>query len=254
MFDESQTNNKNTNKQETPASHSDDPFSDKLSAITNERGEPKYKDVDTALEALKESQQFIEQLKAEKQQVEQEKREREEQLAKMGSIEDFVNRVSPNAQPKKEDELTDEVPKGLSEEKVAELVQAKLQEQETQKTAKQNLETVMSKLSEVHGDQAAAHVKQVAEKLNTTPAALKEMAMSNPTLAITVLGGGSSNSTAPAASHSTRSSPYGQQDNNEKPTVERGKGAARGGLTEDEVRSLWKKSTEYTNKRLGVQS
>ncbi len=44
---------------------SDNVFADQLASITNERGEPKYKDLPTALQALKHSQEYIPSLKQE---------------------------------------------------------------------------------------------------------------------------------------------------------------------------------------------
>ena len=79
----------------TPGNTQTDPFADKLQEIRNENGEPKYKDVETALSALKASQDYIKQLKGENQSWEEKYQSVKEELEKMGSIDDFVNRITP---------------------------------------------------------------------------------------------------------------------------------------------------------------
>lgn len=248
LFDE---NNKQEKPPVTPAAPSSDPFNDKLNEITNEKGEPKYDSVEKALDALKASQDFIEQLKDEKRQVEEIARQREEDLAKMGSIEDFVNRVKPGTKTE-ETPATPGNSEGLSEEKVGTLFEQKLREREEATRAQGNLDRVISELSKQHGDQAAAHIKQRAQELDTTPAALKDLAQRNPTMALTLLGGsGGKVSTNPSLSSTSTSIP--QNNGPERPTIERGKGAARGGKTDKELLALWKESANFTNKRLGVR-
>ena len=72
IFNNDSTQNQNSNDAVANASNgqSDNSFADLLGSIKNERGEPKYKDVQTALDALKHSQDFIPQLKIEKEQLE----------------------------------------------------------------------------------------------------------------------------------------------------------------------------------------
>lgn len=240
------------NSQATPVHSSGDPFADQLSVIKNEKGEQKYKDVETALAALNESQQYIKQLKEEKAQADEIARKREEELAKMGSIEDFVKRVSPNSQTSQE-EPDPVTPTGLSEEDVAKLVQSQLTSVQQQQTQEANLNNVINQLASVHGDNLAKHIKDVAEETGTTPAALKDLAKSNPQLALKVLGGGAKTPDSSATSMPKNITQITQQDNNIRPTVEKGKGAARGGRTDKELAELFRQSKAYTNKRLGLE-
>jgi len=63
LFDNNQNNGGATPPQENNPLPSDD-LSTLLSGIKNERGEQKYKDVKTALEALKHSQEYIPEVKS----------------------------------------------------------------------------------------------------------------------------------------------------------------------------------------------
>lgn len=244
MFDDN-------NEPETPDPAQTDPFADKLSAIRNEKGEPKYKDVNTALDALAASQNFIEQLKSEKRQVEESYNSLKEDLEKRETVEDFVNRISPTAQKPQETPKTSANTEALSEEKIAELLDQRLSIRDQQSAKENNLKTVVSKLSEIHGDnaKAALFIKEKAKELQTTPAALKELAMSNPTMAMQLLGGvPKAQNTSP--SQSTNVPPISPTDSNEPPKFERG--IARGGFTNKELVEMFRRSKEYTNKRLGL--
>lgn len=232
-----------------PSTSQNDPFADQLSVIKNENGEPKYKDVGTALEALNSSQQFIGTLKSEKATIEQELANAKAELAKMGSIEDFVNKISPNAEPNG-DPVTPETSGGLSEEKVAQLLDQRLQAQSAKAAEDANLTSVIESLSSVHGDKTAEHIKTKAAELKITPAALKEMAKTNPTVALTLLGGGNQTSSAPA--QSTTIPPMTKPDDNSPPVFERG--VARGGYTNKELVEMFRQSKEHTNKRLGLEN
>lgn len=235
---------------DTPPVSPDNPFSDKLTEIKNENGEQKYKTVESALDALQASQQFIEKLKSENQTISQTLQEREVELSKLGSIDDFVNRIAPNANPN--DGTPTSVPKeGLSEEKVQELMNQAIQQRDQQSVAQDNLKSVVSKLSEVHGDKAAVHIKQRAIDLNTTPAALQELAMSNPAMALSLLSGDDVKPNS-SPSQSTNTPPMSPPNDNEPPKFE--KGVARGGVSNKEVMEMWKRSADYTNKRIGLEN
>jgi hypothetical protein len=250
MTDQSMFNETNNQQSQTTTITQSDPFVDKLMAIRNENGEPKYKDVPTALEALAASQQFIETLKSEKRAVEEQLAREKAERERIGNIEDFVKRLSPTAPPTNTS-ATPTNTQGLSEERVAQLLQEQLVLREQENMKQQNLNIVVGALSKVHGEQASQFISQKAKELNTTPAALKELAMSNPTMALSLLGAGSvkSNSTP---SQSSLISPITQANDNPAPKFERG--AARGGLSNKELKAMFETSKAYTNKRLGLES
>lgn len=250
MSDQDIFDDTNSNSEATPPVRSDDPFSDKLKEIKNEQGEQKYKDIDTALEALKASQEYIKELKAKTDATAQEKEQLRAELEKMGSIDDFVNRISPAAAPKDKNEATPPVNTGLSEEKVAELIQKQLQSAEQSSQQQKNLETVVGELSNVYGDKVAEHIKQRAEELGTTPSELKELAKQNPKLALVALKGEAKTTSTP--SQSSQSSTFVQKDVNEKPVFE--KGVTQGGFTNQQLADRWREVGKYTHKRLGVET
>ena len=245
MFDET----KETHQETPDTTPSSDPFEDKLKEITNENGEPKYKDVATAIEALKNSQQFIETLKTEKRTVEEQYQAMKAEMEKMGNIEDFVNRLKPDAEPKKEVETKTAV-QGLSEEEVRKLLEQSLSQREKQSAAENNLRQVTEAVSQMHGDKATSFIKERAKALQTTPAALKELAQSNPTMALTLLGGDVKPSSK--SSPSTSIPPMQAPNDNPKPVFE--KGVSRGGMTNAELVARWREVGEYTNKRIGVET
>lgn len=243
------TTPKETTPEVTPPAQPN-PFDDKLKAITNEDGEPKYKDVDTALEALKASQQFIEQLKAEKAEETRKNEEARAELERLGNIESFVERVTKNAKPAEVVE-TPPTNSGLSEAEIAELVQKQLQQRDTQSQQEKNLEQVVKHLSETHGDKAPEFLKQRATELGTTVDQLKELSRSNPKLAMAAFGSvAKAPSTAPSQSSFTLS-PKPSEDN---PAPKWEKGATSGGLTDRELAERFRQSKEYTNKRIGLET
>lgn len=254
LFTETQTTNKEI-QQDPAVNPKDDLFSDRLNQILNEDGQPKYKDVQTALDALKASQEFIPQLQSEKRQVEEKLKELEAELAKRETLESFVERVKTNAKPQGEP-ATPKTQEGLSEEKVAELLEKKISEKlsarEAQSRKDANLQAVIDTLSKKYGDKAKDHIKHKAEELGTTLAAIKELAMSNPKMVLTLLGSGSPQSVSSAPSQSTSSTSFVQGGGPQKPSIEKGRSAVSGGLTQGELVDLWRKSAEYTKQRLGV--
>lgn len=241
-----------TNPAGDPSVSPTDPFADKLKEIRDETGKPKYKDVDTALEALNASQQFIEQLKQEKRQVEAEKATAEAELAKLGNIDDFVKRLNPT-QEQPNVTPTSDAPGGLSEDKVVELMEQRLKAQQEKAVAEQNLQKVLSTLVQEHGDNAATFIQNKAQELGTTPTKLKELSSSNPTMALHLLGGAA---VKPKVTPSVSSvlSPTNDSGELTRPVVEKGQGVARGGRTNKELLEMFRQSKEYTNKRIGLET
>lgn len=240
-------NNQNTGD---PSASQIDPFADQLSAIKNDQGEQKYGSVAEALKALNASQQHIKTLESEKRQDREQLEQARAELARMGSIDDFVKKISPTAAPTETQE-TPVVAEGLSEEKVMKMVQDRLEAQSAQAKAEQNLSLVVDKLSSVYGDKTSEHIAAKAAELQTTPAALREMAKSNPSMALTLLGGVPASSSS-APSQSTTIPKLTPPDNNPKPVIERG--IARGGYTNKELVDMFRQSKAYTDKRLGLDT
>lgn len=241
--------NDNTNTQETPAAPQSDPFADLLQGIRNEQGEQKYRDVKTALEALKNSQQFIEQLKNEKRDVEAREAAARVELEKMGTIDDYVKRLQnkdANADAPKE---TPKGGEGLSEARLAQLLDERLTAREMQAVEAANRNAVEAELQKVHGDNAAGFIKQRAKELGMSVNDLETLAKRTPNAALQLLGGTPKPSVAP--SQGSIIPPREVPNDNPMPKWERG--VAHGGLTNKELVERWRVAKDYTYKRIKVE-
>lgn len=233
----------------TPETPPTNPFDDQLKAFVNEAGEPKYKDVNAALNALKASQEFIATLKSEKTQVEQDLLKAREELTKLGSIDDYVNRlkeVTSDDQPKE----TPKAAGGLSEDQVAAILEKTLQAREVASVAQSNLKRVEEELVKTQGDQAPTFIKQRASELHMTVAQLKELSSKSPEAALTLLGVQSKKPITPISS--TQAPKTETPSDGELPRFEQG--VSRGGLTNKELVERLNKVKEYTYKRLEVKT
>lgn len=175
---------------ETPASQGDDALVTKLTSIVNENGEPKYADLPTALDALKASQDFIPTLKNEVSLKDQEIATLRNQIAEsQGMIraqEEMARLLTqPTAQPEAQP-----VPQPAAQESVDvnSLVQAAFQNYQQQTLADKNWSEVNNVLESQYGAKAFEHMQNKAAALNTTPEALREMAKTNPSMALALLG------------------------------------------------------------------
>lgn len=233
---------------ETPAPSSNDPLADLLSGIRNENGEQKYRDVETALAALKSSQAFIEQLKREKREIEDKFTQTKADLERMGTIDDYVKRLQTNpaaTEPPKE------TPKGegsLSEEQVARMLDQRLTEREQRSMELANLQRVEAELKQAHGDNAVAFIRQKAQELGMTVPDLQAIAKRTPAAALQLLGAAPGKPNAP--SQSSMYPPRKVDDDNPMPQFE--KGVTAGGITSKELVDRWKSVGAYTHKRLKV--
>lgn len=115
LFEEPKEPEQPKNTEVTPSEPQTDPFADKLQEIRNESGEPKYRDVPTALDALKNSQQFIEQLKQEKRELEEKYNKTQSELERMGAIEEYVEKLKPSNANADQPKETPKGDGGLSE-------------------------------------------------------------------------------------------------------------------------------------------
>lgn len=244
VFDE-----QNKQEAETPQEPQTSPFDDQLKSIVNEAGEQKYKDINTALEALKSSQEFIRKLKEEKTQLEQTYNKTKSELEKMGTIDDYVNRLKPDAtetQPKE----TPEGVGGLSEEQVAAILERTLSQREQQSAAQANLQKVEEELVSTHGEKAPEFIKQRASELNMSVADLKNLSSSSPAAALSLLGVEVKKPVVPTQSNVIP--PRESADDNPLPTFDRS--VAHGGLTNRDLVERLNQVRQYTYKRYGVKA
>lgn len=243
MFDEQ------PKQPETPANPQLGSLEDLLAGIRNENGEQKYKDVATALQGLKNSQQFIETLKREKREVEEREARARAELEKMGTIDDYVNRLKPQTATPNSEPKTVET-KGLSEEQVAQLLEQRLTAREMEQTKAANLQQIENHLTQTHGDQAVEFLKTRARELNMTVTDLKELAQRTPSAALQLLGASPNKPANPTQSSGIP--PRNNPNTLEPPKFDRS--VVHGGLTSQEVKDRWNASKDYTFKRLNIES
>ncbi|AUR99327.1 coil containing protein [Vibrio phage 1.264.O._10N.286.51.F2] len=177
-------------KLETPASQGDDALTTKLTSIVNENGEPKYADLPTALDALKASQDFIPTLKNEVNLKDQEIATLRNQIAEsqgMIKAQEEMARLLTQPQAQPEAQIVPQ-PAAQDSVDVNSLVQAAFQAHQQQTTAEKNLSEVTSVLASQYGEKAVEHLQNKAKALNTTPEAIQEMAKTNPSMALALLG------------------------------------------------------------------
>lgn len=155
---------------------------DLLMTIKNENGEPKYKTVQDALNALAHSQAFIPTLMSEKKTLEQELATLREQASKAASIEDVLSKLTANNEKKPEEQTPPA--SGLSAEAVAELVRRELQAVNSQTQAKANYDNVQNTLKQKFGDKVRESVAAKAQELGTTVEQLGELAKSSPAMVL----------------------------------------------------------------------
>jgi hypothetical protein len=228
-----------------------DPFADKLSEIKNADGQPKYKSTEDALAALAHSQQFIETLKSEKTGVETQLQQLQTELEKRASVEDVVNRLVK--QPSQEPTPTNDkvVEQGLTEDSVRKMMEQVLNQKTQESQSQKNLTTVVNELTKEYGDNLNSVINTRARELNTTPDQLRELAKTNPTMAMGLLSNQKVTSKDPVKPSLTPSrSAQKLPDLPPKPQ----RSVMQGGMTNEDLADVWRSVREHTHKKLGVES
>lgn len=154
-----------------------------LQSIKNEKGEPKYKDLTTAIQALQASQEYIPNLKT---QYETEKAERERlaaEVARLKAIEETVAALTQRTQ-----EPSGTPPVGLNEEQIAELVNRNLSQREQKSAAEANVSSVVSALQSVFGTEAEKKFYEKATEMGMTMQEMNALASKSPKAVLTMLG------------------------------------------------------------------
>lgn len=175
-------------KEQTQNVSKENPFADLLGTIKNERGEPKYKDLNTALDALKHSQEFIPQLKSDKERVEKELEDARKEIERLKAVEDSVTRLTSGQSPQ-----TTQTSQGLDAEAVANLVTQTLQRRETESTQKANLSSVVNTLQQAFGQDAEKNFYSKANELGISVEEMNTLAAKSPKAVYDLFGLSSKN-------------------------------------------------------------
>jgi outer membrane murein-binding lipoprotein Lpp len=178
---ETQNSGGATPPQNTPANTQDD-MSTLLSAIKNERGEPKYKDVKTALDALRHSQEFIPNLKNDMDALKAELEAAKLEAARVRELESVVERITQGISDGKTQ------PAPLDQEAIAKIVENTLSNSQRKAVETTNVSTVINKVRETFGQEAEAKFYQKAEEAGLSRDAINSLAKQSPAAVFKILG------------------------------------------------------------------
>ncbi len=151
--------------------------------IKNERGEPKYRDLNTALQALQASQEYIPTLKTQYDAEKAEAQRLREEVARLKTIEETVAALTQRQQAP-----SGTPPVGLDEGQIAELVNRTLTAKEQQATQASNLASVVSTLQQSFGADAEKKFYEKAQELGMSQAEINTLAAKNPKAVLSMLG------------------------------------------------------------------
>ena len=230
--------------QPAPTASSDTVFADQLASITNDRGEPKYKDLPTALDALKNSQQYIPQLKQENETLKQENERLKAQLEQRGSLDEAIERLTSQRQ---EAPSHQEV-QGLTPEQVQELLEQRLSQREQEQKAQSNAQRVEQAIVERYGDKAGDVARQKAQEMGISVTKFAELAAESPNMVLALFDV----KPTPQGKPSSSSVSIPPVNPNEGPALERPEKSLLSGASTKDQMDYMKKVREATYKRLGV--
>lgn len=220
-----------------------DIFAHQLMSIKNERGEPKYNSIETALDALKHSQEYIPQIKSEAERWKAEAERLQAELAQRASIEDTISKFTTQRTPEAPSTTT-EAPKALDESAVEAMLQRALTAREQKQLAEQNLSAVSAQLTQKYGEKAKEVLASKAAELGMSMESVKQIASSSPSA---VLAWFNTSSPAPSGApvRSTVSLPDTPRDAELKSPS---KSLLRGASSKDQIEFLKKIREEVYRK------
>lgn len=162
-------------QEQQPSASSDNLWADQLASIKNERGEPKYKDLPTALEALKHSQDYIPQVKKENETLAEQVERLTQELQRRTDLEETVERLTA-----KPEQPAPQESKGLTEEQITGLLEQRLAQRELEQKAQANSQQVEQAIVQRYGDKAQATVAAKAQEYDMSLAEMQQWAQKNP--------------------------------------------------------------------------
>ena len=164
----------------------DDPqlFNNKLADIKNDGGDQKYKDLSTALDALKASQEFIPELTTKLSAAEEKVARLEAELATREDVAEILGQMTVPDQ-KVEAPVTPAV-EGLSEDTVQKLIADNIAKRDASMLEARNSELVVKTLITKYGTEETAKkaINNMAAKLETDAKTLGELAKRNPSMVL----------------------------------------------------------------------
>jgi hypothetical protein len=188
IFNESQASATQTQTQTATNSNSgvapnNADFADLLGQIKNERGEPKYKSVQDALNGLLHAQQYISTLTTEKQQQQEELRRAQAEAERIRTLEETLERFT--SQQTQAQNTTQPV---IDESKIAEWVTRTLTAKEQEGLANRNIASVVSNLQQVFGADAEQKFYGKATEMGLSKDDMNALAAKSPNAVLAMLG------------------------------------------------------------------
>ena len=176
----SEPNHQQAPQEPAQPSSSDSMWADQLASITNERGEPKYRDVPTAIQALQHSQQYIPQLKQENESLRAELERTKAELSQRGSLDETIERLTSQGQQAPSSQET----QGLTQEQVKEMLEQQLSQRDLAQRAQTNSQKVEQAIVQMYGDKTKDVVAQRAKELGISPTKLGSLAAESPDMVL----------------------------------------------------------------------
>lgn len=235
--------------QQQQSASSGDVFADQLASIKNERGEPKYRDLPTALEALKHSQEYIPQVRQENETLKQELERLKADLEQRSSLEETVGRLT--AQQREEAAPAPQELQGLTPEQVEELLEQRLTEREQRQKAQANETQVSQAIQAKYGEKARDVVQSKAQEYGMTPAEMQQWAAKNPKAVLALFEVKPTPQGNKPSSSSVNIPPVRPNESNDLAQPE--KSLLRGASMKDQMEYM-RRVREHTNKRLGIEN
>lgn len=177
-----QSNQNNDAATNASGVQNNDAVANLLSSIKNERGEPKYKDVQTALDALRHSQDFIPQIKQENDTLKSELDKLKEEVARLKTVEDTVSKLTSVQN------VSQQTPASVSGEDIVKLIDQALTQKESMAKQKANTEQVVAQISQSFGAEAEKTFYSKAAELGISANDLNALAAKSPEAVLQLFG------------------------------------------------------------------
>ena len=182
IFEEDKSKENNSSSQDDNTNVGNQ-FDDLLNGIKNDSGERKYNSVESALEALKHSQEYIPNLQGDKDKLTQEVETLKSQQSKIDDLTSIVEKLTATKV-----EPSDQTNNTLGEQDVAKLVQQALNQNKEESTRETNTKAVTKALADKYGTEAEKEFYGKAEALGMTKEAFNSLAATSPRAVLSFFG------------------------------------------------------------------
>lgn len=199
---------------------SPDVLADKLKSIVNKDGQPKYNDIEKALDALVHSQTHIERLEAEAAERNAELEKVRTRAAEAEALETIIERLRPTNPEEKKTTSTTGTSEAATVAQLEEVIERGLQRREAMKQAQDNLKLVNDTLLAKFGgdmNKTKEAVAAKAQELGLSPANLAALSSQSPAAVLAYFGETAGRASPTVSSSTTLLSPPSNDDELKRP-------------------------------------